>query len=689
MQLSADLLARTIVIERVSPELDAGRYPVKREVGDWLEVSADIFAEGHDHLAAALRWRRLPDGEWRESPMRHVDNDRWSGSFPLEQNARYAYTIEAWRHHYSTWTDELAKKWDAGQDVASELLEGREMVDQAAARAARAARRDRSAAHDRDALRLHLRRWDEADGQADQVAIALDPPLRDLMDRYPDRGEATRYPRELVVVADRLQARYAAWYEMLPRSQGTDPTRSATLAECARRLPEIRGMGFDVLYLVPIHPIGKTNRKGKNNAVRAQPGDPGSPYAIGSEAGGHDAVEPSLGTLDDFLAFQREVHAHGMEIALDFAIQCSPDHPWVKEHPGWFKHRPDGSVKYAENPPKKYQDIYPVHFYGEDRAGLWQEMKRVVLFWVGHGVKIFRVDNPHTKPVVFWEWLIAEVQRDHPEVIFVSEAFTRPKMMRVLAKAGFTQSYTYFTWRNTRPELTEYLTELTQSEMKEYYRGNLFTNTPDILPKILQTGLPAAFKMRFVLAATLSSLYGIYNGFELCEGTPVPGKEEYLNSEKYEFKVWDWDRPGNIKDLIRRVNRIRAEHPALHEYENLRFHESDSDEVIFYGKMTLSRSDNVFVAVNLDPFETSEATLRLPLRALGIGPEESYAVADLLEGDRVLRTGDTLAVTLDPEVNPAFIFSVERWSTDERTFDYFLPAAEPSPANPEPETGGS
>jgi starch synthase (maltosyl-transferring) len=422
-------------------------------------------------------------------------------------------------------------------------------------------------------------------------------------------------------------------------------------------------MGFDVVYLLPIYPIGATNRKGRNNSLVAAPDDPGVPYAIGDAFGGHDAINPDLGTIEDFRAFVAAAKDSGIEIALDVAIQASPDHPWVRDHPDWFFIRPDGSIKFAENPPKKYQDVYPVNFDTADWRNLWEEQKRIILHWVGEGIKTFRVDNPHTKPIPFWEWLIAEVQREDPSVIFLSEAFTRPKVMKALAKVGFAQSYTYFTWRNFKRELIEYFTELTQTEVRDYLRGNLFANTHDILPYILQEGGRPAFKMRLALAATLSSVYGIYSGFELCEATAVPGKEEYLNSEKYEYKVWDWERPGNIVDYVTTVNRIRRDHPALQEYDNLRFVASDDDNVLCYAKATADRTDLVLVVVNLDPFGTHEATLRLPLREFGLPSDAPFRVQDLLSGEPMLWIGAEQRVRLDPSEEPARFFSIAPWAT--------------------------
>ena len=639
---------RPVIIENVYPELDCGRYPVKREVGDRLEVWADLFKEGHDRLAAVLKYRQMDAPEWGETPMRLYENDRWTGEFTLAKNAHYEYSIEAWTDEFSTWRTEVGKKVDAGQNVELELIEGRRLVEDAFERS-----------HDKR-LRETLAGFD-ASGYEGRVALLRSEGVSALMGEHPDRTTSTVYPETLEVVVDRERARFGAWYEMFPRSQGTVPGRSATFKEAERRLPEISDLGFDVVYLTPIHPIGTSHRKGKNNALTAGPDDPGSPYAIGGEEGGHMAVHPDLGSLEDFEHFVQACRGHGMEVALDLAIQCSPDHPYIKEHPGWFKFRPDGSIKYAENPPKKYQDIVNVDFYSEDGESLWQEWLDVVLFWVGRGVKIFRVDNPHTKPFPFWEWVIREVQAEHPEVIFLSEAFTRPKVMKALAKLGFTQSYTYFTWRNTKQELTEYLNELTMDWPKEYMRPNFFPNTHDILPHVLQFGGRPAFKMRFVLAATLSSTYGIYSGFELCENIPrgEPGTTVYYqDSEVYEYKVWDWDRPGNIKEYIGRVNEIRRQNPALQYLKNLSFYAAQDDNILFYGKQTGGNA--VFVAANLDPYGVHEAHVQFPIWEFGIPEGEGYVVEELLTGREIPASGSWFWVRLDPQSNPAEIFRLKR-----------------------------
>ncbi|PYO04802.1 MAG: alpha-1,4-glucan--maltose-1-phosphate maltosyltransferase [Candidatus Rokuibacteriota bacterium] len=639
---------RTVVIESVAPAVDGGRYPVKREVGAVLEVSADIFKDGHDALVAYLRYRRDGDRAWRESPMHHVDNDRWAGTFTLAAIGRYRYTIEALTEPFRSWLADLEKRHAGGQDLESALGEGLALIRAAAARA--------TAAADRTALGAYVGRIEHAASPSDAVAVAAEPELAALMARHLDRSEATWAERELEVIVDPERARFAAWYEFFPRS-GTAPDRSATFKEAEAQLARAAAMGFDVAYLPPIHPIGRAHRKGRDNALVAAPGDPGSPWAIGSADGGYTAVHPDLGTLEDFDRFVEAARRLRLEVALDFAIQCSPDHPWVHEHPEWFFHRPDGTIKYAENPPKKYQDIYPLNFQGEGAQALWEEMRRILEFWIGHGVSTFRVDNPHTKPVKFWEWLIRTIKDAHPEVVFLAEAFTRPKMMKVLAKAGFTQSYTYFTWRNTKQELIDYLTEITTPPVAEYFRGNLWPNTPDILHESLQKGGRPAFRTRLVLAATMSSLYGFYSGYELCENVPrEPGSEEYLNSEKYEYKARDWGAPGNLVDYVTRINRIRRENRALHAYTNLRFYPADDPNIVFYGKMTPERDNLVFVAVNLDPFATHASSVDVPIAELGIGDAQSYRVHELI-GDRWYDwRGARNYVELHPNVEPAQIF---------------------------------
>ncbi|KAA5606211.1 alpha-1,4-glucan--maltose-1-phosphate maltosyltransferase [Roseospira marina] len=659
------LSSRPIVIEQVRPAIDHGRFAVKRREGDTLTVTAAIFTEGHGALSAALKLRRAGATDWREAPMVSVNHGLalWEGTIPLDDIGRHEYTIEAWRDPWTSWTDEVGKKVGAGQDVALELLEGRALVEAAAARAS---------GDDAVYLNTVIKGLDATDAtQASKVALMTTPDVAQIMARWPDRSAAVEYDLILPLVVDPPRATFAAWYEMFPRSQGTEPGRWATFDDCIKRLPEIRAMGFDVLYFVPIHPIGVSFRKGKNNSLEAQPGEPGSPYAIGSAEGGHTAVHPELGTIEDFERLVRSANHIGMEVALDIAIQCSPDHPWVKEHPEWFKFRPDGTIKYAENPPKKYQDIVNVEFFGPHQYDLWEELRQVFLFWIHHGVTIFRVDNPHTKPVPFWEWVIRTVKDEYPHVQFLAEAFTRPPMMKMLAKVGYTQSYSYFTWRNSKAELTEYLTELTQTECVEYMQPNFFANTPDILPEFLQRGGRPAFMIRAVLAATLSTVYGIYNGFELCENDPIPGKEEYNNSEKYEFKVWDWERPGHIKDLLRRLNRIRLDNPALWRFETLRFYPCDNDDVLFYGKMSPDGDSLIFVLCTVNPFDGQHAWMQFPLAAMGIPEDQGFEVEDLLTGDKHLWTGAWHHYYLDPTINPAAIFRVTPW----RPVDYRTPTA--------------
>jgi len=643
---------RTVWIGNVRPELDGGRLPVKREVGEIFEVCAVVLREGHEALAAVLRYRTVKDTAWHETRMDALGNDHWVGRFALTENTRYVYTIEAYTDAYRTWAEDLRKRLAAGMEVGSELLEGAALLRQTLSRTAGA-----------DCRRLEacLGAFETAEGPAARIRLLLDDEIAALVETYPDRSAATRYDRELEVVVDRPRARFAAWYEMFPRSQSRVPGVHGTFKDCLDRLADLEAMGFDVIYLPPIHPIGVSFRKGKNNRLTADPGDPGSPWAIGNEHGGHKAVEPALGSLDDFRSLVQAARDRGMEIALDYALQCSPDHPYVREHPEWFYARPDGTIKHAENPPKKYQDIYPLNFYCRDREALWEELKSIVLFWIEQGVRTFRVDNPHTKPIPFWAWLIAEVQAVYPDVVFLSEAFTRPAVMQALAKVGFTQSYTYFTWRNFKNELIAYFTELTQTEMADYFRGNLFANTPDILPPILQTGGPPAFKLRLVLAATLSSVYGIYSGYELCESAAIPPTEEYLDSEKYEVKVRDWDAPGSLVPYITRINAIRRANPALQEYRNLRFLESDDDSILAYAKRSADGANTVVVIVNLDPFEPHEARVRLPLAELGIEPDERFQAHELIGDHRHLWKGPELTVRLDPATEPAAVYRIARF----------------------------
>ena len=658
---------RRVAIERVTPEVDCGRFPIKRTIGERVIVSADIHADGHDQLATALLFRKTGASRWREVPMVLVDNDRWEAHFTVEELGRYEYCVEGWIDRFGTWRHELEKKFAAGQAIGNELIEGAALVRDAARRAddpmpggeaAAASLPDATEPETLEALAAALE--DARTDEAERVSVALSDELADLMARYPERDRTTRDDRVLEVMVERVLARCGAWYEMFPRSAGMDPSRSATFEEASARVRYVADLGFDVLYLPPIHPIGRSFRKGPNNTLKAGPTDPGSPWAIGNDRGGHMAIEPGLGTLDDFDRFVATARTLGLEVALDLAYQVSPDHPYVADHPEWFRHRPDGSIKYAENPPKKYQDIYPFNFESDDWQALWTELKRIVEFWIGHGVTIFRVDNPHTKPYAFWQWALADLKTQHPETIFLSEAFTRPKVMKFLAKSGFSQSYTYFTWRNTKPELTEYFTELTQTDVREYLRPNLFANTPDILHAYLQRGGRPAFEVRFMLAATLGANYGIYSGFELAENVPLrDGSEEYYDSEKYQIRVRDFDQPGTLAELIARVNEIRREHPALQRDWGLRFHDTDNPHIICYSKRSEDGSDLVVMVVNLDAGAMQHGFVMLPVTAWGLTPGASFEVVDLLSSERYLWRGESNYVRLDPPGRMAHILHVQ------------------------------
>ncbi|MBV9532059.1 MAG: alpha-1,4-glucan--maltose-1-phosphate maltosyltransferase, partial [Bradyrhizobium sp.] len=563
-------------IEDVYPSVDAGRFPVKRIVGERIEVWADIYRDGHDVTAAALLWHRDGERQWQRTAMTHHSNDRWYAAFVPEVVGRYSYAIEAWTDEFATWRHGFALKRQAGVDVTVDAIEGASILTKAETA-------------DRKAASVILRQCELFLQNGNPAALLTDE-LKNVMAESQMRGDLTR-SQLFPLVIDRPRARYGSWYEMIPRSQSAVPGQHGTFRDCIARLADVGAMGFDVIYFTPIHPIGRINRKGRNNSVTAEKGDPGSPYAIGAAEGGHDAVHPQLGTIEDFRDFVAACSSLGMEVALDFAVQCSPDHPWLKEHPQWFKRRPDGSMRYAENPPKKYEDIVNPDFTSQDAGNLWNALRDVVLFWVDQGVKIFRVDNPHTKPLRFWAWLIQEVQRRHSDVIFLAEAFTRPKLMKGLAKLGFTQSYTYFTWRTQKWEIEQYLSELTSYPERDYYRPNFFVNTPDILPYHLQGGEPWMFKSRVALAAMLSSSYGIYNGFELVEHEPIPEREEYLNSEKYEIKVRDWNKPGNIKPYITELNRMRRENPALQQTSDLRFIGIDDPNVTAFVKQSVDQTN--------------------------------------------------------------------------------------------------
>jgi starch synthase (maltosyl-transferring) len=644
---------RRVIVERVQPEIDMGRFPIRRTPGESVAVTADLFADGHDLIAGVVRYRYVggdggEESDWQEAPLAPLGNDTWGGNFFVERLGRYEYTIEAWIDRFGSWLKELIAKAEAGQDVSSELIEGADFVHGAAMRSE----------FDRARLLKYAHKLRGTMSQSARVSAARDVRLRTLMDAHPDRSLATVYERLLQVIVDPTLARYGAWYEMFPRSSTPDPTRSGTLREAESRLTDIASMGFDIVYLPPVHPIGRTHRKGRNNALVALPGDPGSPWAIGSVDGGHTAIEPGLGTFDDFDRFVHVANRLGLRVALDIAFQASPDHPWVREHPEWFKHRPDGTIKYAENPPKKYQDIYPFNFDTVDWERLWAALRDIFLFWIGHGIKIFRVDNPHTKPFRFWEWCLAEIRSEHPDTIFLSEAFTRPKVMRYLAKSGFSQSYTYFTWRNDAHELRDYMVDLTRTELQEYMRPNFFANTPDILHEYLQTGGRPAFEVRLILAATLAASYGIYSGFELCENVPLrPGSEEYLDSEKYQIKPRDWNQAGNLKELIARINQIRREHGALQHNDTLSFHATDNRAFLWYSKS--SGADRVFIVVNTDPRWLQHGWVQLPISDLGLSGRDPYVVEDLLDGARYTWRSDWNYVKLDPSERVAHVLVVK------------------------------
>jgi starch synthase (maltosyl-transferring) len=738
----------SVVIENVSPLIDGGRYPVKRCVGEGLIVEADIYKDGHDVVSALLKWRKDGAAAWHETPMATVPwgMDRWRGTCAFFDQGFCELTIEAWGDTFRSWQHEFHAKFSVLQpDLASETLEGAQFVERAAGRAD-------ARGHATDGERLREFAAQLRAGAPEEVnALAHHGELEALMTSYADRSDSTEFmlnagetihllgtpsspiakpakdkakgkkgepaKAEPTIVAapeqtftpayprvwvDRERAGFAAWYEFFPRSAEGRGDKDSTFRDCLGRVDDAKAMGFDVLYFPPIHPVGVTARKGRNNAVTCQPGEPGVPYAIGNRhqgspnGGGHKDVAPELGTLADFDWLTKEIHARGMEVALDFAINCSPDHPYVHEHPDWFYQRPDGTIKYAENPPKKYQDVYPMNFHNADWRAMWSELASVIEFWCEHHVRIFRVDNPHTKPVAFWEYLIGRVQRRWPDAVFLSEAFTKPHMMKVLAKAGFTQSYTYFTWRNTKQGLTEYFTELTQTIAAETMRPNLFTNTPDILPSYLQFGGRPAFMVRAVLAATLAPVYGIYSGFELCENAGLwksdwnpagdvrnflnlcdwdykqLAKEEYLDSEKYQWKERDWNAPGNIKPWITRLNSIRRDNRALHEFRNLRFGQADNDLVLYYIKMTPARDNIILVVVNLDAWHTQDAFIDVPFEEFGWMAGDSYQMHDLLTDNRYIWTGRRNFIRLDPQVSPAHVFRVRRKIGSERNIDHFM-----------------
>ncbi|WP_184328032.1 maltotransferase domain-containing protein [Rhizobium sp. BK529] len=641
-----------IAIEKVAPAVDDGRFPIKRIVGETVVVEADIFADGHDLLSAALLFRARGQDGWGEARMGLFENDRWKGSFVLDRVGRFEFCVEAWKNPFAIFRYELVKKHEARLDLRLEMIEGEELIRSAAAEPAAT-----MTPEERTELEALLGELERGEGAA-KLDILLAPRTAELMRRADRRPFACR-TGVYGVESERREAGFASWYQIFPRSQSGDPNRHGTFEDVIPRLPAIRDMGFDVLYFPPIHPIGRTNRKGRNNSLVAAPNDPGSPYAIGSEEGGHEAIHPELGEFDDFEHLVDEARKVGLEIALDLAIQASPDHPWLSEHPGWFDWRPDGTIRYAENPPKKYEDIVNVDFYARDAIpSLWVELRDIVEMWVDEGVRLFRVDNPHTKPFPFWEWLIGDIRARHPDVIFLSEAFTRPKVMYRLAKIGFSQSYTYFTWRNERWELEQYMRELTASEVREYFRPHFFVNTHDINPDFLQNAPRPAYVIRAALAATLSGLWGVYNGFELCEGRPDAKRKEYADSEKYEIRAWDYDRPGNIKAEIAMLNRIRRDNPALHSHLGLSLLPSSNSNVMFFEKADAGRHNVLLIAVNLNPHGIEESSVEFPLWKFGLRDESAIALEDLVTGQNFKRTGKWQTIRLDPAHLPFAIWRV-------------------------------
>jgi len=673
MNVSENLTGQSrVVIERVSPELDGGLYPIKAVPGDVIAVEADIFADGHDYLTAVLLFKHIDDANWTETAMAPIVNDRWGASFVVEKQGKYLYTLESWVDHPGSWQHEVHLKVADGQRITSELLAGAQYLDGMLVRAGGVAEQKKggkgkgaktksepiSESADAKAIREMAALFRDESRYNEAVSVAESDQFTFYASRYPERQHVTRYSHELGVEVDRARAGFSNWYCLFPRSASRVEGRHGTFKDVEALLPRISGMGFDVLYLPPIHPIGTAHRKGKNNSVICQPGEPGVPYGIGSPEGGHDAIHPELGTVEEFKHLIAIAANYGMEVAMDLAIQCSPDHPWAKEHPEWFKKRPDGTIQYAENPPKKYQDIYPVYFETDDWQNLWEELKRVLIVWASWGVRIVRVDNPHTKPFGFWEWVIAEVKKEFPDMLFLAEAFTRPKVMQELGKRGFAQSYTYYTWRNTKYELEQYMMELTQTEMKYYYRPNFWPTTHDINPYSLQGGHEPQFLIRYFLAATLVSNYGIYGpSFELMEHIPFPNKEEYLNSEKYEIRLWDWDRTNKLTYLITLVNRIRHENAALQITNNIQFCPVNDDAIMAYLK--IKDANRLLIVVNTDAYSRRAGVVQVPIWQLGIGPEQYYQVHDLLTGAYYNWQGEHNYVELDPYSLPMHLFRIE------------------------------
>ncbi len=657
---------RRVIVDRVQPSVDQGMFPIKRVVGDKVVVEADVFADGHDRIMVVLKYRKRGERTWKEKPMEFMMNDRWLAEFTPTEPGFYEYAVSGWIDHFGTWLSGLRKKAESGIDVSIDLLIGADLIEAVAQRT--------EGSEDSRILRSWVETLRNRDfKEDDRVAMALGQMVIKMMNRYPDRSRETGGDTIYPLLAERERARCGAWYEFFPRSWSGEPGRHGTFEDCERILPEIARMGFNIIYLPPIHPIGRTKRKGRNNSLVCGPDDVGSPWAIGSEHGGHKAVASELGGLEQFKHFLWSASKCGLEVAIDIAFQCSPDHPYVKKHPEWFTWRSDGTVQYAENPPKKYEDVLPFNFETETWPALWEELKSVFMFWIEQGVKIFRVDNPHTKPMDFWRWCIMEIKQEHPDTIFLAEAFTRPKIKYRLAKAGFTQGYTYFAWRNSREELMDYVTELTTTQVKEIFWPNFWPNTPDILTEVLQYGGRQAHIIRLVLAATLSSNYGIYGpAFELCLQEPFPDKEEYNHNEKYELKNWNWDAPGNLKDIIALINKIRRENPALQRTNNISFVETDNPQLLAYLKSTPDYSNNVLVVVNLDPYNGHAGWLTFPLHMIEMYDDRPFLVNDMLQEANYMWQGARNYIQLEQEALPAHIFRVFRKQRRESDFDYWL-----------------
>lgn len=643
-----------VIISNVSPQIEQGKFPAKTVQNEPIEFSADIFSDGHDEVSASILVKHETDDKWVELPMKLIVNDRWHARLLPEKLGYYKFRVQAWIDHFTTWKKGLKKKHDANQDIHVELLIGSEMLEKVAKNAS---------GNDKKQLLKWSQDLKTESNNGSRVSQALSKELSAAVARAGagNRSMATVYPNELTIEVERKKALFSTWYELFPRSASPEPGKHGTFKDVKRLLPKVASMGFDTLYFPPIHPIGEKNRKGKNNSLTAGPEDPGSPWAIGNKTGGHKAIHSQLGSLKDFKDLVQEAKKYDIEIAMDIAYQCAPDHPYVKEHPKWFKWRPDGTVQYAENPPKKYEDILPINFESDDWENLWMELKSVIDYWIAQGIAIFRIDNPHTKAFLFWEWMIGEVKKTNPEVIFLAEAFTRPRVMERLAKVGFTQSYTYFTWRNTKKELEEYLTELTKTNLKYYFRPNFWPNTPDILPPFLTYGGENAHILRLILAATMSSNYGLYGPvYEFGINTPHAKKEEYVDNEKYEIKHWEWDKYTKIKDIIARINKIRKENTALQTTWNIEFAETSNNQIICYGKADPQTGNTIITVVNLDPYHTQGAHVRIPIEKLGIEPYKTYSLKDLLSGSKYHWRSEWNYVELNPYEMPAHVFKVEQ-----------------------------